>query len=43
MRTTKIYLETSIFNFVFADNDHDKQRDTRKLFEEIEQQRIDYE
>jgi predicted nucleic acid-binding protein len=35
MRIPRIYLETSVFNFVFADNDPDKQRDTLKLFDEI--------
>ncbi len=35
MRIPKIYLETSIFNFVFADNDTEKQQDTLKLFEDI--------
>lgn len=37
MRIPKIYLETSIFNFVFADDTPDKQLDTLKLFEEIGQ------
>ena len=31
----KIYLETTIFNFVFADDAKDKKEDTLKLFEEI--------
>jgi hypothetical protein len=35
MRRQKIYLETSIFNFVFADDAPDKKEDTLKLFEEI--------
>jgi predicted nucleic acid-binding protein len=35
MKTPKIYLETSIFNFVFADDAPDKKADTLKLFEEI--------
>jgi hypothetical protein len=35
MRTPKIYIETSIFNFVFADNDLEKKQDTLKLFKEI--------
>ena len=33
--TQKIYLETSIFNFVFSDDVPDKKSDTLKLFEEI--------
>ena len=35
MRIPRIYLETSIFNFVFADDAPDKKTDTLKLFEEI--------
>jgi len=35
MRVPRIYLETSIFNFYFADDAPDKKRDTLKLFEEI--------
>jgi len=35
MRTPKIYLETTIFNFVFADDAPDKKADTLKLFDEI--------
>lgn len=35
MRKPKIYLETSVFNFVFADDAPDKRLDTLKLFEEI--------
>ena len=35
MRTPKIYLETSVFNFCFADDAPDKMQDTLKLFEEI--------
>jgi hypothetical protein len=35
MRIPKVYLETSVFNFVFADDAPDKRRDTLKLFEEI--------
>ena len=35
MRVPKIYLETSVFNFYFADDAPDKRQDTLKLFEEI--------
>lgn len=35
MRIPKIYLETTIFNFYFADDALDKKQDTLKLFEEI--------
>ena len=35
MRIPKIYLETSVFNFIFADDAPDKKADTLKLFEEI--------
>ncbi|MDR3092111.1 MAG: hypothetical protein LBU36_08025 [Clostridiales bacterium] len=37
MRTPKIYIETSVFNFYFADDAPDKREDTIKLFEEIRQ------
>ena len=37
MRIPRIYLETSVFNFVFADDAPDKKADTLKLFEEIKQ------
>jgi len=37
MRTQKIYIETSVFNFYFADDAPDKRDDTIKLFEEIQQ------
>ncbi|MDR0916860.1 MAG: hypothetical protein LBN02_06685 [Oscillospiraceae bacterium] len=37
VRIPKVYLETSVFNFVFADNDPEKQRDTLALFSEIAQ------
>lgn len=37
MRTPKIYLETSVFNFYFADDAPDKRADTLRLFEEIRQ------
>jgi predicted nucleic acid-binding protein len=35
MRVPKVYLETSVFNFYFADDAPDKRQDTIKLFEEI--------
>ena len=35
MRVPKIYLETSVFNFCFADDAPDKKQDTLKLFDEI--------
>ncbi|MDR1564028.1 MAG: hypothetical protein LBS74_03635 [Oscillospiraceae bacterium] len=35
MRIPKIYLETSVFNFYFADDDPEKKQDTIRLFEEI--------
>jgi predicted nucleic acid-binding protein len=35
MRVPRIYIETSVFNFCFADNDPEKQCDTLKLFDEI--------
>ena len=37
MRVPKIYLETSVFNFVFADDAPDKRQDILKLFEEIKE------
>ncbi|MDR1470871.1 MAG: hypothetical protein LBT00_16455, partial [Spirochaetaceae bacterium] len=37
MKPLKIYLETTIFNFNFADDAPDKKRDTIKLFDEIAQ------
>jgi predicted nucleic acid-binding protein len=37
MRAPKIYLETSVFNFYFADDAPDKREDTLRLFEEIRQ------
>ena len=37
MKKLKIYLETTIFNFVFADDSPDKKQDMLKLFEEIDQ------
>ncbi|GBR74142.1 putative PIN domain protein [Candidatus Termititenax aidoneus] len=35
MKTPKIYLETTVFNFLFADDAPEKKADTIKLFEEI--------
>lgn len=35
MKTPKIYLETTVFNFYFADDAPEKKMDTLKLFEEI--------
>ena len=37
MRVPKIYLETSVFNFCFADDSPDKRIETLRLFEEIRQ------
>lgn len=37
MRTQKIYIETSVFNFAFADDAPDKRADTLALFGEIQQ------
>ncbi|MCL2298982.1 MAG: type II toxin-antitoxin system VapC family toxin [Firmicutes bacterium] len=37
MRVPRVYLETSVFNFVFADDAPDKRQDTLRLFEEIRQ------
>ncbi len=37
MRIPKVYLETSVFNFVFADDAPDKRQDTLKMFEEIKE------
>lgn len=37
MKKLRIYLETTIFNFVFADDAPDKKQDTLKLFDEISQ------
>jgi predicted nucleic acid-binding protein len=34
-RLKKVYIETSVFNFVFADNDIEKQQHAIRLFEEI--------
>ncbi len=41
MRAPKIYLETSVFNFVFANDSPDKRADTLVLFEEIRQGRFE--
>jgi predicted nucleic acid-binding protein len=35
MNVLRLYLETSVFNFVFADDAPEKKQDTLKLFEEI--------
>ena len=35
MRIPRVYIETSIFNFIFADDAPDKKYDALKLFEEI--------
>jgi len=37
MRVPRIYLETSVFNFVFTDDAPDKRQSTLKLFEEIKE------
>ena len=37
MRIPRIYLETTVFNFFFADDAPDKRADTLRLFEEIAQ------
>ena len=37
MKKLKLYLETTVFNFVFADDAPDKRLDTIKLFKEIDQ------
>ena len=37
MKKLKIYLETTVFNFVFADDAPEKKQDTIKLFDEIKQ------
>ena len=39
MRIPKIYVETSVFNFVFADDAPEKRQDTLVLFDEIRQGR----
>ncbi len=35
MGTAKVYIETSVFNFVFAYNEPERRRDTLVLFDEI--------
>jgi hypothetical protein len=37
LKILKIYLETTVFNFRFADDSPDKKQDTIKLFDEISQ------
>jgi predicted nucleic acid-binding protein len=37
MRVPKVYLESTVFNFYFADDAPDKRQDTLKLFEEIKE------
>jgi len=37
MKSLKIYLETTVFNFFFAEDSPDKRQDAIKLFEEIKQ------
>jgi len=37
MKSLKIYLETTVFNFVFAEDSPDKKQDVIKLFDEIRQ------
>jgi predicted nucleic acid-binding protein len=37
LKPYKIYLETTVFNFKFADDSPDKKQDTIKLFDEISQ------
>lgn len=37
MRTPRVYLETTMFNFCFADDAPEKRQDTLRLFEEIKQ------
>jgi len=39
MRIPKVYLETSVLNFVFADDSPDKKADTIKLFREIKERK----
>jgi predicted nucleic acid-binding protein len=35
MRVPRVYIESSVFNFMFADDAPDKRNDTQKLFDEI--------
>jgi predicted nucleic acid-binding protein len=37
VKRLKIYLETTIFNFIFAEDSPDKKQDVIKLFDEIKQ------
>jgi len=37
MKSLKIYLETTIFNFIFEEDSPDKKEDAKKLFDEIKQ------
>jgi len=37
MKNLKIYLETTVFNFIFEDDSPDKKQDAIKLFDEISQ------
>ena len=37
MKILRLYLETTVFNFKFADDSPDKKEDTNKLFDEIGQ------
>ena len=37
MRLQKIYIETTVFNFFFADDAPEKRQDTIMLFEEIKE------
>jgi len=37
MRVPKVYLETTVFDFYFANDAPDKRQDTLKLFEEIKE------
>jgi predicted nucleic acid-binding protein len=41
VRIPRVYVETSIFNFVFTDDAPDKRQDTLKLFAEIKEGRYD--
>ena len=39
MKKLKIYLETTVFNFMFVDDSPEKKKDTIKLFDEITQKK----
>ena len=41
MKKIKYYLETSIFNFIFADDSPEKKELTEKLFQKIEDERME--